>query len=48
MNAKSIIICAVFVSGVALMYDTKEVCNEVAASLDGSDVRVINSFDDIK
>ena len=48
MNAKSIIICAVFVSGVALMYDTKEVCLDVADRIDGADVRVINSFDDIK
>lgn len=47
MKTKNLVICAVFIAGAAVLYDTSEVCKEVAANLAGADVREINSFDDL-
>ena len=47
MKTNSIIICAVFMSGVAVFYDTEKVCKEVAAQLNGADVREVKSFSDL-
>lgn len=47
MKTKEIIICAVFIAGAAVFYDTEDVCNEVAANLAGADVREINSYNDL-
>ena len=47
MKTNSIIICAVFMAGVAVLYDTEKVCKEVAAQLTGADVREVKSFSDL-
>ena len=48
MKANELIIYAVFMAGVALFYDTEEVCKEVASSMTGAVLVRINSFNDIK
>ena len=48
METKNIIICAVFLAGVAVFYDTRETCNEVAAIFTGADVREVYSFADMQ
>ena len=48
METKKAIICAVFLAGVAVFYDTRETCNEVAAIFTGADVREVYSFADME
>ena len=47
MKTNSIIIFAVFMAGAAVLYDTENVCKEVAAQLTGADVREVKSFSDL-
>ena len=48
MEKKNVIICAVFLAGVAVFYDTRETCNEVASIFTGADVREVYSFADME
>jgi hypothetical protein len=48
METKKAIIYAVFLAGVAVFYDTRETCNEVAAIFTGADVREVYSFADME
>lgn len=48
MKHSDLIICAVFIAGAAVFYDTREVCSSVARQMAGADVREISSFSDIK
>ena len=47
MSTRDLIICAVFVSGAAVFYDTEEVCIELAANIDGAKVREVSSFSEL-
>ena len=44
MKTKGFVICAIFVAGTAVFYDTAEVCNTVAKCMHGADVREVHSF----
>ena len=47
MSTRDFIVCAVFVSGAAVFYDTKDVCTELAANIDGAKVQEVRTFADI-
>ena len=47
MKTKDLIICAVFVAGAAVFYDTREICKGVAKCMKGADVREVNTFSEM-